>query len=495
MAGLQPNTATFGSVYQTPEALDALAIERRRQMAQALIDQSRDPLQGQMAGRMYVAPSWTQYAAKALQGWAGQRGLAKADEEQRAAAQSAMDRRQRLLQALMGGQGAAADPTAGEVTQEPGTGAANLPGLPYGPSAQGAPQASSGGAVGPGGMDQRTAMALMLSGDPALAGIGQQVFSAAIDPRTKLDVAKYEETGRHNRATEENAARNADLMGAYRQAMLQSQYLGNQIAAANLARNNAEFQYNTGMMPGGQMPAPGAPQPLPPAGGAPAGSPVAPPSPAMPAAPPPAGAQPAPGAIPPMAAIPPGVPPKLANDMRLKQFEAELSAQGAARKAAVGATAKRDANLMGIGDVIDQARAALAPESGPRPTHSGLGAAVDYGASLVGLTPPGAAQADKLKAISGALVAKMPRMEGPQSDFDVQNYKEMAGRVGDQTLPIARRLAALDAVEALWRKYDKTSPAGGVVVPTGTEIPSGAAGGLTPDEQAELAALRKQFGR
>jgi hypothetical protein len=47
-------------------------------------------------------------------------------------------------------------------------------------------------------------------------------------------------------------------------------------------------------------------------------------------------------------------------------------------------------------------------------------------------------------------------MEGPQSNFDVQNYMTMAGKIGDRTVPVKERLAALDQVRKLQQKY-KTS--------------------------------------
>jgi hypothetical protein len=40
----------------------------------------------------------------------------------------------------------------------------------------------------------------------------------------------------------------------------------------------------------------------------------------------------------------------------------------------------------------------------------------------------------------------------------VELYREMAGQVGDNTIPISQRLAALDQVERLYRKYDISSP-------------------------------------
>ena len=48
----------------------------------------------------------------------------------------------------------------------------------------------------------------------------------------------------------------------------------------------------------------------------------------------------------------------------------------------------------------------------------------------------------------------MPRMEGPQSDKDVEMYKEMAGNIGDPTKTRAERLAALQTIERINNKYE-----------------------------------------
>jgi hypothetical protein len=116
--------------------------------------------------------------------------------------------------------------------------------------------------------------------------------------------------------------------------------------------------------------------------------------------------------------------------------------------------AKKDQSMSGIGSIIDEARGVLT--GAVKPTSSKAGVVIDALGAAIGQSPEGAAQADQLKAIGGALVAKMPRMEGPQSNFDVQNYERMAGDVGNPTLPIERRLEALATVEKLWRKYDKS---------------------------------------
>ena len=95
------------------------------------------------------------------------------------------------------------------------------------------------------------------------------------------------------------------------------------------------------------------------------------------------------------------------------------------------------------------------PIKAPTPTASYFGAAEDIAGQIIGKSPAGAAQADQLSIIGGRLVSKVPRMEGPQSDKDVALYIKMAGSVGDSTLPIDRRLKALEEVKRITAKYEK----------------------------------------
>lgn len=165
-----------------------------------------------------------------------------------------------------------------------------------------------------------------------------------------------------------------------------------------------------------------------------------------------------------MAATSPQVTQQQGNPALPMKLQNEIAVNNA--KLAGELQTKRDFNMQDTGAVIDEARAILTAgnkppgkgESAAKPTASGVGTALDWAGSMIGVAPKGAAQADKLRAIAGVLTAKVPRMEGPQSDRDVALYKESAGRIGDSTLPIERRLAALATVEQLFRKYDKTSP-------------------------------------
>jgi hypothetical protein len=100
--------------------------------------------------------------------------------------------------------------------------------------------------------------------------------------------------------------------------------------------------------------------------------------------------------------------------------------------------------------VANQAKEIL---NNSNPTSSGVGAVVDSVAGAVGYAPKGASEASRLDALSGWLVANVPRMEGPQSNFDVQNYQTMAGMIGDRTKPLKVRQDALNEVIKLQEKY------------------------------------------
>ena len=87
------------------------------------------------------------------------------------------------------------------------------------------------------------------------------------------------------------------------------------------------------------------------------------------------------------------------------------------------------------------------------PTASGAGTAVDSVANFFGKSTKGADLAAELETLSGWMTANVPRMEGPQSNVDVQQYKIMAGAVGDKTLPTSQRIAAVKQLKLLQDKY------------------------------------------
>lgn len=88
-------------------------------------------------------------------------------------------------------------------------------------------------------------------------------------------------------------------------------------------------------------------------------------------------------------------------------------------------------------------------------TGSGIGAGVDKLANLIGASPSGAQAIDELNVLSYSIEANVPRFEGAQSDRDVAIYRKAAGDLNNPDKPIKQRLAALNAIVTLLKKYDK----------------------------------------
>lgn len=86
-------------------------------------------------------------------------------------------------------------------------------------------------------------------------------------------------------------------------------------------------------------------------------------------------------------------------------------------------------------------------------TGSLIGAGIAAGKGVIGKSDASTQANQQLELISGWMVANVPRMEGPQSNYDVQNYRVMAAMVGDKTKPIDDRLAALRVLRQLQEKY------------------------------------------
>lgn len=101
-----------------------------------------------------------------------------------------------------------------------------------------------------------------------------------------------------------------------------------------------------------------------------------------------------------------------------------------------------------VTDLIGQAASLLDDATG-----SIVGTAVAAGKRFFGASDKTTQANQKLKLISGWMVSNVPRMEGPQSEFDVRNYQEMAGMVGDSTIPVPDRKAALQELLLLQQKY------------------------------------------
>ena len=446
-----------------PFTAESAAIQRRLQMAQALGQQALQPMDLPQQAGVRASP----YAglAKILQAYNAAQAEKSATQEYKDLA----ERYQAGNRAEMGSfleamQGTPAKELAGPAPQ----------GAPTGVS----PEGFQGGYIQPEQKpDRQRAMALALgSQNPTLQGAGGALLSQMFaqdkikDFKVELVNGKthrigYTETGKRTDLGEISESVSPDTAARLKQDKELADRAFSQLSASqkatlanDAARLNISAQqlfFDTGIKAGGGSFVNPLAQPPAQPNVAPNAPPVVPTQPNA-QRPPVAGAVPT-SAPPPVAGAPSAYTP-------LSQLSPKAQQQMAME--AMQAQQKKERGMQGIGETIDQAKNILQGKTfnekgeqvkAPLPTQSYGGVATDFISGIFGGSPKGSAEADRLKVLGGSLVMAMPRMEGPQSDRDVSLYREMAGQVGDSTLSVARRLAALDQVEKLYRKYDKTS--------------------------------------
>lgn len=126
----------------------------------------------------------------------------------------------------------------------------------------------------------------------------------------------------------------------------------------------------------------------------------------------------------------------------------EVTGQGPVTPVTTTTSGKREMQARNALDIINEAKSLI-----DKGTGSYVGAGVDLLGKAVGVGTPGAVAGGQLKALEGALMMAQPRMEGPQSDKDVQLYRQMSAQLGDPTVPPAIKKAALGTIESLHKKY------------------------------------------
>jgi len=118
------------------------------------------------------------------------------------------------------------------------------------------------------------------------------------------------------------------------------------------------------------------------------------------------------------------------------------------------AVTKREASAKNLIPLIKQADKLIDGATG-----SYLGAGADQGARILGVATSGAQNIAQLRVLEGNIMMAQPRMEGPQSNMDVELYRQMAAQVGDPTVPTSTKRAALSTLKSLYAKYDQDAPA------------------------------------
>ncbi len=98
--------------------------------------------------------------------------------------------------------------------------------------------------------------------------------------------------------------------------------------------------------------------------------------------------------------------------------------------------------VMKPGDLIDQS------------TGSHIGNLFDGAMATIGVGTPGYVANARLAPIADLVLKMVPRFEGPQSNYDVQSYKDAAGNLADPTVPNNVKRAAADEIVRLFKKYE-----------------------------------------
>jgi hypothetical protein len=89
----------------------------------------------------------------------------------------------------------------------------------------------------------------------------------------------------------------------------------------------------------------------------------------------------------------------------------------------------------------------------PKSSSGGIQAGFTFLTKQAGISTEMSKADAQLKILGSKLTAQVPRFEGPQSNVDVQAYREAAGAIADSTIPYADRMAALNTVKQLQSKY------------------------------------------
>ena len=133
----------------------------------------------------------------------------------------------------------------------------------------------------------------------------------------------------------------------------------------------------------------------------------------------------------------------------------QTPAQEAADKVEAEKKITRELNAEGLTETVNRAEAIL---TGPvSPTGSGLGKLVDNFVGWFGKSTKGAQKAAALKVVSAKLVMMGERFEGSQSEWEVAQYLEAAGSIGNDKIPIETRMATLNDVRTMLGRWEKTA--------------------------------------
>jgi hypothetical protein len=136
--------------------------------------------------------------------------------------------------------------------------------------------------------------------------------------------------------------------------------------------------------------------------------------------------------------------------------KSEIAAQSASGTPVVAEVDKKVAQGESALDLARRAQSIL-----PQATSGAISNLFTMATDAAGLPTNKSAADAQLQVISAGLTANVPRMEGPQSNTDLLEYKRAAANVADKNIPYQTRMKALETVISLNEKYAKP-PTGAV---------------------------------
>jgi hypothetical protein len=401
------------------QMLQQQQILRQQRMAELLMNKPAP--QGQMVGNRYVAPSWTQNLANLANIYVGKEGIEKADQAQ-------LD----LAKAIRNQESVALADYMSELQGKPATQKQTELAGPYGQAGDGAnipmPTATRDIAAVPANPMLANMNALQNPNSPAFLrthAMGQLV------KQPKWEKAEYtdEKTGKTRQGVIDVNSPNpisTFQVGGVKPEMTAYERASLGMRGAELADQGIGYGGFGGGQPSGALMSQPSGQPMGQAQGIPQGQA--------------AGQQ---------NAFAPSTLPKYQPDPSLSPRQN--------REQALKFSEKQQTNVTNAKDSFDLLKEASKILTSNEPS-SGRASNILTGVGEAFNLPFGArkqeSEADaKLKVLGGALTAKQPRFEGPQSNIDVAFYKQMAGDLDNPNLPIEARLETLKTMVGLQKKY------------------------------------------
>src|SRR5690349_4338328 len=146
---------------------------------------------------------------------------------------------------------------------------------------------------------------------------------------------------------------------------------------------------------------------------------------------------------------------EIRTDLQFAPEKATLEADAARQKKEAEALAERNATTEKRGTQAAETVAVLndAIKILPEATGGIAGQTRDAAGRTVNQSTEGSRATARLKLLAAKLIANVPRFEGPQSNIDVQFYREAAGDLANANLSVGERQAAAELMLEIAQRY------------------------------------------